>query len=413
MVEGNGTAPGLAIVANSVAPYRINLHRALSAGLPEFRLHSVFTHGAAEFQWEMDLPPEIHPVFFGSPGDSPLLGLRSSLRAEWRKGARIIEYLRRANTVAVISHGYNYVSNLRVIDHFHRAGIAVFLRGDSNVLLDENRRGARQLAKRAFLRWVFSRVDAVMPAGTLGARYFNKYGIARDRIFEVPFLPDYASFEVVDAARLKAFRLTHGIDPGRRHLIFCGRLTGVKRVDLLIEAFARIAESRPEWSVLIIGRGALESELRARVPFNLTNRFHWVGFLGVDELPLAYHSSDVLVVPSDVEPWAVVVQEAMAAKLVVVASDVVGSAFDLVQDGVSGRIFPRGDLAGLVDALADATSDERLSSLKKGSAASLSHFRRTKDPVSAVRAALETRNLLAARSGCTDTQPGESNDLGA
>src|SRR5439155_19337196 len=130
-----------------------------------------------------------------------------------------------------------------------------------------------------------------------------------------------------------------------------GRVVSNKRVVLLIDAFAAIASQRPEWDLLIVGDGALRNELQRRVPEPLRPRVVWTGFLDGPEPALAYHAADVLVLPSDHEPWALVVQEAMAAGLPVVASDVVGAAYELVTDGVSGKVFPAGDCSALQKAL--------------------------------------------------------------
>jgi len=46
-------------------------------------------------------------------------------------------------------------------------------------------------------------------------------------------------------------------------------------------------------------------------------------------------------------PWALVVIEALAAGCPVISSDVVGAAWELIEDGVNGRIFPSGDLGSL------------------------------------------------------------------
>ena len=62
------------------------------------------------------------------------------------------------------------------------------------------------------------------------------------------------------------------------------------------------------------------------MPEALRSRVVWTGFLDHGEPAFVYHSADVLVLPSDREPWALVIQEAMAAGLTVVASDVVGAA---------------------------------------------------------------------------------------
>jgi glycosyltransferase involved in cell wall biosynthesis len=102
----------------------------------------------------------------------------------------------------------------------------------------------------------------------------------------------------------------------------------------------------------------------------------------------------VLVLPSDFEPWAVVVQEAMAAGLVVVASDSVGSAHELIADGRSGRIFPTGDLGALQRALLEVSAADALSGYKQRSREALDQWRNNTNPVTEIRRALADFGVL-------------------
>jgi glycosyltransferase involved in cell wall biosynthesis len=70
------------------------------------------------------------------------------------------------------------------------------------------------------------------------------------------------------------------------------------------------------------------------------------------ELPAYYHAADILVMPSEFEPWGLVVNEAMAAGVLPVVSDRVGCGPDLVQ-GI-GEIYPCGDVGALATALSRA-----------------------------------------------------------
>jgi glycosyltransferase involved in cell wall biosynthesis len=242
-----------------------------------------------------------------------------------------------------------------------------------------------------------------MPMGEWGDQYFEQYGVPRSRMYHMPYTPDYEYFARVESQRLHQFRQRQGLSTARRHLLFCGRLVPMKRVDLLIDAFAAVADERPLWDLLIIGDGVLAGELKQRVPERLRPRVKWIGFLESDELVPAYHAADVLVLPSDREPWAVVVQEAMSAGLAVVASDVVGAARELIEDGVSGRIFSAGDVESLGRALRDVTDEQKLPAYKQRSQAGLASWRRAIDPVAEIRRALADAGVLplAARPAAT------------
>jgi glycosyltransferase involved in cell wall biosynthesis len=65
----------------------------------------------------------------------------------------------------------------------------------------------------------------------------------------------------------------------------------------------------------------------------------------------------VLALPSNYEPWGLIVNEAMSCARPAVVSDVAGCAPDLIEDGVTGYRFRSGDVGELADALHKSTVD--------------------------------------------------------
>jgi glycosyltransferase involved in cell wall biosynthesis len=385
--------PGLAMIANCLTPYRVHLHEMIAAGVPELALHTLISHDDGDFRWKLEVPEEIHVTHFGSRGDSPTAGtLRSPLR-EWRKGGRIIDFLRDHNVQAVICLGYRYLSYLRVIAHCHRSGIPLFVNSDSNIRSERGMPSWKLRGKRlAYMLWL-NRVTGVMPMGRLGEEFFLQYGADAKHFYRVPYTPDYRVFAARDEDGLQRFRERHGLYAGRRIVLFSGRLIPMKRVDLLIDAFMRIAAERPDWDLVIAGDGTLAPQLRRQAE-PLGARVKWIGFLEQDELKLAYQAADVLAISSELEPWAVVVQEAMAAGLAIVASDVVGAAHELVEDGVAGRIFASGSVAAFSEALLDVTRNDRIMEYRERAKQALQQWREYVRPVDEVRRALLDAGVL-------------------
>src|SRR5438876_5918957 len=109
-IAGRGSMsarPVVAIISNSLTPYRLHLHRRIVREMPEISLASLFTHAESNAPWAAQPPPEINPVQFG-PGEPS--GGQSSLRNalhEWRKGGRIVQWLREHHAQAVVVLGYN------------------------------------------------------------------------------------------------------------------------------------------------------------------------------------------------------------------------------------------------------------------------------------------------------------------
>ena len=386
--------PGLAVIANCITPYRVNLHKLIVEGIPELKLHTLVSHGDADFRWNVEIPTSINVQSFGRAGDSPLASSLSSPTWEWQKGGRLIHYIRDHDVRAVICSGHRYLSYLRTIRYCHQAGIPLFVRNDSNIRSEPTLGPLKQAVKNRLYSWWIDRTAGVMPMGEFGDQFFRKYGADPRKFYRVPYTPDYDSYAQVDEGRLRRFRGKYGLSDKRRYLLFSGRLVPVKRVDLLIDAFTQIAAQRPEWDLFVVGDGVLGDELRRRVPEWVRQRVVWTGFLEQEESVSAYHAADVLVLPSDREPWAVVVQEAMAAGLVIVASDVVGAAHELVEDGKSGRIFPAGDMAALRQAVLDVTQADRIEGFKEQSKVALKSYRERLEPVAEIRRALVDFGVL-------------------
>lgn len=397
--QGGPSRVPVAIISNVQAPYRLHLHRRLAAEIPEIQLWSLFTHDQPDQPFQLGDAPEINPVLFG-PGHSCIGQSRPRYQPrEWAKAGRIIAWLKAHGVRAVVICGYNDAGRLRLIRWCHARRLPCFLVADSNARLD-TARGLRLAVKRAVVGRVVRWCTGVMPCGRLGADYFLRYGARPERLFVFPLEPDYALVEnlptaIIDRAKAKFGLQPRGSGAERRRLVFCGRLAPVKRVDLAIDAFAAIAHERPDWDLVIIGDGPIRRELEARVPPALRQRVIWTGFVA-DQATISaiYRASDALVLPSDYEPWALVINEAAAAGLALIASDVVGAASELVEDGVNGRRFPRSDLGVLIAALREVTAPDRIDTMRAASRTVLARWRHDADPVQGFRSALRFAGVL-------------------
>ena len=145
--------------------------------------------------------------------------------------------------------------------------------------------------------------------------------------------------------------------------LFSGQLIERKGVDLLLRAFTTASQKRGDLRLRILGDGPLRERLHAQVPEGLRSRIEFLGFAPWEQLPDIYAAADALVVPSRHDGWALVVNEALAAGMPVIASDAVGAAFDLVRDGVTGYRVASGDIDALAAKLAPDAAARRLFSI--------------------------------------------------
>ncbi len=141
---------------------------------------------------------------------------------------------------------------------------------------------------------------------------------------------------------------------------FLGRMDEPRKgLDVLLRAFALLAEQRPGLRLLVAGRGDLD-DVRSRVPKAFRDRLILLGQVSQEDKARFYHSVDVFCAPNTGgESFGVVLIEAMAAGAPIVASDL--DAFQLVlRGGRAGELFPSGDPAALAAAAGRLLDDPEL-----------------------------------------------------
>jgi glycosyltransferase involved in cell wall biosynthesis len=127
----------------------------------------------------------------------------------------------------------------------------------------------------------------------------------------------------------------HHQDP-RVILTYVGRLESVKGVDDLLAAAVPLKEAHPDMVIQVVGWHKHDHHLVERYR-------HQVTFTGLrEDIPAILTESDIFVLPSHSEGLSNALMEAMASGCACVASDVGGNRF-LIQNGVSGFLFPAGD----------------------------------------------------------------------
>ncbi len=119
----------------------------------------------------------------------------------------------------------------------------------------------------------------------------------------------------VDLARFDPVKADRDAFPGEIKVLYAGRLTREKGVDLLADSFLRAHQSDPRLHLLLAGGGPEEEELRAKLGEAAT----FLGWLGGEDLARAYASADVFLFASTTDTYGQVIVEAAASGLPVVA----------------------------------------------------------------------------------------------
>jgi glycosyltransferase involved in cell wall biosynthesis len=205
--------------------------------------------------------------------------------------------------------------------------------------------------KEAIKRLVVQSCDAGLVGGIPHVKYLHDLGMPMDRILTGYDVIDNRHFaQGADVARNNATGLRAKLDLPEHYFLAVARFIPEKNLFILLDAYADYVKTSGggAWRMVILGDGALRPQLEsycARLGVN--DKVLLPGFRQYDELPLYYGLAGAFVHASTVEPWGLVVNEAMASGLPVLVSNRCGCAPDLVKDGVNGFTFDPDDVEAL------------------------------------------------------------------
>ncbi|MFF8832745.1 glycosyltransferase family 4 protein [Streptomyces sp. NPDC015131] len=152
-------------------------------------------------------------------------------------------------------------------------------------------------------------------------------------------------------------------DGTAKWVVAAGRLTKVKRYDVLVEAFAKVVAARPDWRLRIYGSGdatgnerdALLALIEAR---GLRDHVFLMGT--ANPMEPEWVKGSIAAVTSRLESFGMTIVEAMRCGLPVVSTDCPHGPREIIEDGVDGRLVPVGDPDAVAGALLSLIEDDEL-----------------------------------------------------
>lgn len=154
------------------------------------------------------------------------------------------------------------------------------------------------------------------------ARDFEKYGVQADRVVVIPngICPeDYELPEDYEPKQVEPFN-------GSPYILFLGRLSEIKGPDLLLEAYAKVADRFPAIHLVFAGPddGMLQSLAETAQKLSMTGRVHFRGYVGGKDKLKLLHGASLLAIPSRREAMSIVILEAGICRTPVLFSDTCG-----------------------------------------------------------------------------------------
>lgn len=303
----------------------------------EFSLDPEF--GVA-FKWDVPLLDGYKwthiPNLARNPGSGRFWGLLNF--GMWR-------LLRDGNFDAVVLYtGYVCATFWITMAAAKAAKVAILFGADAS-RLDARDGQSWKLRLKAWL-WprLFRLADVVIVPSSQAAVLMRSLGIPTNRVALTPYVVDN-DWWVCQADRVnrRTVRTVWNIPSFASVVLFCAKLQPWKRPIDLLQAFAQA--NIPDAYLVFAGDGPLRGEIgKMAHVLGIADKVRILGFVNQSKLPETYCASDLLVLPSDYDHFAVVVNEAMLCGCAVAASDKVGARYDLIEDGKTGFIFPSGDI---------------------------------------------------------------------
>jgi glycosyltransferase involved in cell wall biosynthesis len=255
------------------------------------------------------------------------------------------------------------------------SGTAFLFGTDASSMRPRSGAGWRLKLKAAFWPLLFSLADQVFVPSSPGRDLMLSLGVPEERITLTPYSVNndwwIEQSKAVDREKVRA---RWGATADTRVILFCAKLQPWKRPMDLLRAFA---EAKLQNALLVFaGEGAQRTDLESEVArLGLKDRVLFLGFLNQSQLPEVYTAADLMVLPSEYEPFAVVVNEASCCGCAVATSDRVGASRDLVIPIDPRLVYPCGNIRALASLLVELSWDPaRLQRLGQAASERMSHW---------------------------------------
>ncbi|MGV8815432.1 MAG: glycosyltransferase family 4 protein [Gelidibacter sp.] len=246
----------------------------------------------------------------------------------------------------LVINGWNYFTMVWAVFCCKLLKIKIYVRGDNSIEGDKRlarwKRKVKHFLYGIFLFPLYTKIGYV---GTKNKTFFQSYGIKEAQLLHLPHAIDNTKFEhYYREHKNNKLEIRHKLDiPNKFNVLFIGRLHPEKRIFDLIEAVGRISD---RVHLTIVGDGKLYDEVRLACETYPPNTFKMVGFKNQGALLDYYITGDLMVLPSELETWGLVINEAMNFNLPIILSNTVGCVEDLCMQE-NGYIYNMGDINDL------------------------------------------------------------------
>jgi glycosyltransferase involved in cell wall biosynthesis len=203
-----------------------------------------------------------------------------------------------------------------------------------------------------YMQWFYGQLDTVFVNSEEYMQSWIKRGFDTAKLKILPRGLDTELFH--PARRNPAFFEKFGASNGEVRLLYVGRISREKDLDLLADAYRRLRKEGAPVQLFVVGQGPYSEALAKSLP-----EAFFTGYLRGKELAAAYASADIFVFPSTTDTFGNVILEAQASGLPVVVSDS-GGPKELVLDKANGLITRSHDVEDFKRAIGTLVTNRAL-----------------------------------------------------
>ena len=220
----------------------------------------------------------------------------------------------------------------------------------------------------AYMKWFYGRCTKVFTRSKPYGAALLSLGIAPERI--VTTMPGIDTVKFNPRFRDPGIWETLGIRQ-RYKVIYCGRVSSEKNLPVLEEAFKRLARTRQDVALVVVGDGPYRKQMQQKMA---GERAHFLGYRFNEELSRLYASSDLCAFPSRTDTLGQVVGEAQASGVPVLVGDE-GGPREMMDHGITGLVLSATDVQQWTDAMDGLlTDDGRRQQMSRNAATRVGRF---------------------------------------
>lgn len=262
---------------------------------------------------------------------------------------RLIRRLKKDQYDAAIMHSYSPFMHKMVIIGLKLNGIPLIFKDVWDRI--DNKSKIKRVVKSMFLKIVLDDfVDAVLYTYSRSKKLYKKFGVADEKLFFSPCAVNNKLLRREAKKLLKerpSIKEEIGIIKNSKVVLFVGKITPRKRVFDILRAYEKVSYEK-EKSLLFVGSGIKEREMMEKyIEKEGVKNVFFTGFKRQKDISKYYSIADIFIVVSKYDPSPKVLFEAMNFSLPVIVGTDVGTADDLVREGVNGFKIKTGDLNSL------------------------------------------------------------------